>query len=174
MLPKGPPPQGTPCRSAVQRIENDALKTALLSSVSHELRTPLTAIKAMVSSLRGPQGTMKREVRAEFLEGIDQDIDFLNRLVDNLLDMSKIEAGTPEPRREWHLLEDLVEGALRREGKALQSRPLEVELPEDLPSVYVNGVEVQQVLINLLDNARFPGTRTLAIPSHSGSSIGPS
>jgi K+-sensing histidine kinase KdpD len=77
--------------------ESDALKSALLSSVSHELRTPLTAIKAMVFSLGGSGDDVTPEIRGEFLQGIHQEIDYLSRLVDNLLDMSKIEAGTFRP-----------------------------------------------------------------------------
>ncbi|TMQ26786.1 MAG: hypothetical protein E6K65_14925 [Nitrospirae bacterium] len=80
--------------------QSDALKSALLSSASHELRTPLTAIKASVSSLLENAGRMTGGLRKEFLEGINQDIDYLNRLVDNLLDMSRIEAGMLVPRCE--------------------------------------------------------------------------
>ena len=133
--------------------QSDALKSALLSSASHELRTPLTAIKASVSSLLENAGRMTGGLRKEFLEGINQDIDYLNRLVDNLLDMSRIEAGMLVPRCEWYPLEDLVEGAIRRVGVALQDRPLEVRLPEAVYPVFVDGVEIQQVLVNLLDNA---------------------
>ncbi len=133
--------------------QSDALKSALLSSVSHELRTPLTAIKTMVSGLIGAERNVGPEIREEFLDGIDREIDYLSNLVDNLLDMSKIEAGTQEPRREWHLLEDLVEASIRRHGKGLKSRQLEVRLAEDIPSILVDGVEIQRVLVNLLDNA---------------------
>ena len=133
--------------------QSDALKSALLSSASHELRTPLTAIKTSASSLLENAVRMTDELRKELLEGINQEIDYLNRLVDNLLDMSRIEAGMLVPRCEWYLLEDLVEGAIRRVGVALRDRPLEVRLPEEVSSVFVDGVEIQQVLVNLLDNA---------------------
>ncbi len=133
--------------------QSDDLKSALLSSVSHELRTPLTAMKTMVSSLGGNSQTVTGEVREEFLQNINQDIDYLNRLVDNLLDMSKIEAGTLIPQREWHLVEDLIEGAIRRLGKLPDQRSLDLSLADDLPSIFVDGVEMQQVLVNLLDNA---------------------
>lgn len=133
--------------------QSDALKSALLSSASHELRTPLTAIKTSVSSLLENAGRMSDALRKEFLEGINQEIDYLNRLVDNLLDMSRIEAGMLVPRCEWYPLEDLVEGAIRRAGGALRDRPLEVDLSKELSSVFVDGVEIQQVLVNLLDNA---------------------
>jgi two-component system sensor histidine kinase KdpD len=133
--------------------QSDALKTALLSSVSHELRTPLTAMKTSVSSLLDHAHSMTGEMRDEFLEAINQEIDYLNRLVDNLLDMSRIEGGALVPRCEGHPLEDLVEGGLRRVKVPLRARPLEILLAEDLPAVFVDGVEVQQVFVNLLDNA---------------------
>jgi two-component system sensor histidine kinase KdpD len=133
--------------------QSDALKSALLSSTSHELRTPLTAIKTSVSSLLVNFGTMTVTLRKDFLEEIDQQIDYLNRLVDNLLDMSRIEAGMLVPRCEWYGLDDLVEGAISRVGARLQSRPLHRHVDQDMPSVFVDGVEIQQVLVNLLDNA---------------------
>ncbi|HEY3196641.1 MAG TPA: ATP-binding protein [Nitrospirales bacterium] len=143
--------------SEARRIEafrqSDSLKSALLSSVSHELRTPLTAIKTTVSSLLENFGTMAVGLRKEFLEGIDQEIDYLDRVVDNLLDMSRLEAGMVAPRCEWYLLEDLVEGAVRRVGPTLRARPLHCHLSEESAAVFVDGVEIQQVMVNLLDNA---------------------
>jgi PAS domain S-box-containing protein len=143
--------------SEVKRTEalrqSDELKSALLSSVSHELRTPLTAMKASVSSIIGNGTSGMNEVQHEFLKGVDKEINYMSRLVDNLLDMSRIEAGTLMPHREWHPLEDLVEGALRRAALTLEIRNIEVHIPEDLPPVFVDAVEMQQVLINLLDNA---------------------
>lgn len=133
--------------------QSDALKTALLSLVSHELRTPLTAIKASVAGLIGLSGHDTSHVQKEFLQSINQEIDFLNGLVDNLLDMSRVEAGTLAPHREWHLLEDLVEGAIRRVELSLESRSLHVDLGENMSPIYVDGMQIQQVLINLLDNA---------------------
>jgi two-component system sensor histidine kinase KdpD len=133
--------------------ESDALKSALLSSVSHELRTPLTSIKVMVNGLYTDKTSMSEETRTEFLLAIDNKIDYLNRLVGNLLDMSRIEAGTLMPQRECHLLDDLVEGAIRCVGKPLQHRTLEVEVPSEPLPIYVDGVQIQQVIVNLLDNA---------------------
>lgn len=133
--------------------QSDALKTALLSLVSHELRTPLTAIKASVAGLTGLSSQGMSKVQKEFVQGINQEIDFLNGLVDNLLDMSRVESGTLAPHREWHLLEDLVEGAIRRVELSLEGRSLQVDLGENMSPVYVDGIEIQQVLINLLDNA---------------------
>ncbi|HNP30327.1 MAG TPA: ATP-binding protein [Nitrospirales bacterium] len=133
--------------------QSDALKTALLSLVSHELRTPLTAIKISVSGLIELSREDASMVQKEFLQGINQEIDFLNGLVNNLLDMSRVEAGTLVPHREWHLLEDLVEGAIRRVESALEGRSLQLNLGEEISPIFVDGMEIQQVLINLLDNA---------------------
>ncbi|ALA57913.1 ATP-binding protein [Nitrospira moscoviensis] len=132
--------------------QRDAVKSSLLSSVSHELRTPLTAIKTMLSGLREEAGA-PLSVRAECLDSIDEELDYLNRLVCNLLDMSRIEGGALVPRREWHLLEEVVEAAIRRAGPRLARRPFDVRLSPDVPPLFVDGVEMQQVLVNLLDNA---------------------
>jgi len=133
--------------------QSDELKSALLTSVSHELRTPLTAMKASVSSILGNGPSDMNEVHLEFLEGVDKEINYMSRLIDNLLDMSQIEARALIPHREWHPLEDLVEGALRRVELNLKSRSIEIHIPEDVPPVFVDAVKMQQVLINLLDNA---------------------
>ena len=133
--------------------QSDTLKSALLSSVSHELRTPLTSIKALASRALDNSGEGARRPRAEYLESINQEIDHLTRLVENLLDMSRIEAGALRPKSDWELLEDLVEGAIGALGKSLRERELQLELEDDLPPVFIDGVQVQQVLVNLLDNA---------------------
>ena len=92
-------------------------------------------------------------MRREFLTGIDRELEYLNGLVGNLLDMSRLDAGTLTPRREWHILEELVEGAIRRIAALLAGRDLQVSLPPDLPPISVDGMQIQQVVVNLLDNA---------------------
>jgi PAS domain S-box-containing protein len=133
--------------------QSDELKSALLSSVSHELRTPLTAIKGSVSSIIEKTISNLDQEQQTCLKEIDQEINYMSQLVNNLLDMSQIEAGTLMPQKEWHLLEDLVEGALRRTEQSLETRDLQIEIPENMPLAFVDAVEMQQVLINLLDNA---------------------
>jgi two-component system sensor histidine kinase KdpD len=133
--------------------QRDAIKSSLLSSVSHELRTPLTAIKTMLFSLRHDGASLPPAVRHEFLTGIDRELDYLNSLVGNLLDMSRLEAGTLTPRREWQILDELVEGAIRRVEPLLAGRSLRVLLAQDLPPISVDGMQIQQVLVNLLENA---------------------
>jgi len=131
--------------------QSDAIKSSLLSSVSHELRTPLTSIKAMVFRLRQEE-PLSRE-SADVLASIEEQSNYLNRLVGNLLDMSRLEAGTLQPHCEWNILEDLIEGAIRRVDLFLKDRPLDIELAPDVPPISVDGVQIQQVLINLLENA---------------------
>jgi len=133
--------------------QSDQVKSSLLSSVSHELRTPLTAIKSMVFGLREDGHLPLKHSRKELLATIDEQVDYLNRLVGNLLDMSRLEAGTLQPRREWHVFDELAEGAIRRVEPLLGKRPLRVDVAPDLPPLYVDGVQIQQVLVNLLDNA---------------------
>lgn len=131
--------------------QSDAIKSSLLSSVSHELRTPLTTIKSMLFSVHsnGPQS----RVSAEVLTSIEEQVDYLNRLVGNLLDMSRLEAGMLQPHREWNVLEDLVEGALHRLDVFIKDRPIDIKLAPDLPPISVDAVQIQQVLVNLLENA---------------------
>jgi two-component system sensor histidine kinase KdpD len=131
--------------------QSDAVKSSLLSSVSHELRTPLTSIKSILFSLRYDEPLSR--LSAEGLASIEEQVDYLNRLVSNLLDMSRLDAGTLQPHREWNVLEDLVEGALRRLDIFIKDRPIDIELASDLPPISVDAVQIQQVLINLLENA---------------------
>ncbi|WP_447983980.1 sensor histidine kinase [Nitrospira sp. Nam74] len=129
--------------------QSDDLKSALLSSVSHELRTPLTAIQSLVSGAQDANG----DVRRELLDGVREEARYLSHLVDNMLDMSRVEAGALHPNRDWHLLEELIEVAIRRLGAALEHRHLRIDLPDSLPTVFVDATELQLVFINLLDNA---------------------
>jgi len=132
--------------------ESDRLKTALLSSVSHELRTPLAAIKAAVTSLHG--GTIDRHSAAhdELLATIEEETDQLNTLVGNLLDMSRIEAGVLKPQRAWNDLEDIISAAQARLKQAARQHRVEIAVPDDLPLVPVDFVQIQQVFINLIGN----------------------
>jgi two-component system, OmpR family, sensor histidine kinase KdpD len=133
--------------------ETDRLRTALLNSVSHDLRTPLSSIKASASSLLDPTVDWDPRQRREFLETIDQETDRLTRLVHNLLDMSRIEVGALDPRLVETALPD-VTGPVVRLARSKTSQPIEVDVPDDLPAVLVDPVRLDQVLTNLLDNAR--------------------
>jgi two-component system, OmpR family, sensor histidine kinase KdpD len=134
--------------------ESDRMKSALLSSVSHEFRTPLATIKASITSL------LSREVewddpmvRDELLAVVDEESDQLNRLVGNLLDMSRLEAGALKPDRQWNVLAEIVEGAAARMHRVLETHPLILDLPDDLPLIPVDYFQIERVFTNLISNS---------------------
>ena len=135
--------------------ESDRLKTSLLSSVSHELRTPLATIKASVSSLRSADFDWDNAARNELLAAVDEETDHLNQLVENLLNMSRIEAGALKPIRQWNSLEEIISGVIQRFRKttAQSSLNVQISLPEDLPLVPVDFLQMEQVFTNLISNS---------------------
>lgn len=133
--------------------ESDRLKSILLSSVSHELRTPLSTIKAAASSLRQDEVSWDSTARVELIAAIDDEADHLNMLVGNLLDMSRIESGALKPKREWNILPEIVEGVLARMKRLTEDHRLEVNVPESLPLVSVDFVQMEQVFTNLVSNS---------------------
>jgi two-component system, OmpR family, sensor histidine kinase KdpD len=133
--------------------ESDRLKSSLLSSVSHELRSPLAAIKASVSSLRSGEVEWESEARTELLTTVEEEIDHLNELVGNLLDMSRIEAGALKPQKKPDVLAEIVGAVTGRMRPRTQSHNIIVDVPDDLPLVNVDYVQMQQVFTNLLTNS---------------------
>ncbi|HEX8990805.1 MAG TPA: ATP-binding protein [Anaerolineales bacterium] len=133
--------------------ESDRFKSSLLSSVSHELRSPLATIKAAASSLRGGEVSWDSPARAELLAAIDEEADHLNILVGNLLDMSRIESGALKPDRQWNVLPEIVGSVAARMRRDLESHKLEIHIPEDLPLVPVDFVQIEQVFTNLISNS---------------------
>jgi two-component system sensor histidine kinase KdpD len=133
--------------------ESDRLKTSLLSSVSHELRTPLSAIKASVTGLRSEMDALDIEARDELLAAIEEETDHLNLLVGNLLDMSRIEAGALKPQRAWNAISEIVADALKRMHTVTQNHSILLNIPEDLPLVPVDYVQLEQVFVNLVSNS---------------------
>ncbi len=133
--------------------ESDRLKSAILSSVSHELRTPLSTIKAAASSLRGHDVNWDSPARVELIAAIDDESDHLNMLVGNLLDMSRIEAGVLKPKREWNIMAEIISGVLVRMKHLAVEHKFEINVPEELPLVPVDYVQMEQVFTNLLSNS---------------------
>jgi K+-sensing histidine kinase KdpD len=133
--------------------EIDRWRGALMGAVSHDLRTPLAAVKTAVSSLRQPDAHLSTEDRAELLELIEQQSDRLARLVTNLLDMTRIEAGALEIRPTTIPVGELVDEALGNLVGLVGRDRVRVEVPPDLPMLRIDHVLVSQVLANLLDNA---------------------
>jgi two-component system sensor histidine kinase KdpD len=133
--------------------EVDRWQRALVGAVSHDLRTPLASVKAAVSALRRPDLDLGPADRAELLALIEQQSDRLARLVTNLLDMTRIEAGSLELRRESTAVSDLVAEAVLALGTTPGPGSLDTELPGDLPLVDVDPLVMVQVLTNVIDNA---------------------
>ncbi len=131
----------------------DALRAALLSSVSHDLRTPLSSIKAAASSLLQEDVQWDDEARHSFALAIVREADRLNRLVANLLDMSRIEGGALKPEKEWYPLDELIHDVLGRMQPLLQGRAVHTDIPDDLPPVQLDYLQIDQVLTNLIENA---------------------
>jgi two-component system, OmpR family, sensor histidine kinase KdpD len=133
--------------------EVDTWRNALLGAVSHDLRTPLATVKAAVSDLRNDVVDLSELDRSELLELIETQADRLDRLVANLLDMTRIEFGELELRIETTSVDKLVAESLDAFGSAPWVRRVKVSLPADLPTVSVDHVLIGQVLVNLLENA---------------------
>ncbi len=133
--------------------EVDRLRQSLVGAVSHDLRTPLATIKIAVSSLRDARSNLSEQDRDEMLSLVESQADRLDRLVTNLLDMTRIQAGALEPRRQAVGVDVLVEDAVEALGPANGPPVLCVDLPDDLPLVDVDRLLVVQTLANLLENA---------------------
>jgi two-component system sensor histidine kinase KdpD len=133
--------------------ESDRLKSAILSSVSHELRTPLSTIKAAASSLRSKDVNWDSPARIELIAAIDDEADHLNILVGNLLDISRIESGALKPKREWNILSEIVGSVLGHMRHLAEEHKLEIDVPESLPLVPVDYVQMEQVFTNLVSNS---------------------
>ncbi len=134
-------------------VEAERLRTSLLSSLSHDLRTPLGAIEGAGSSLVDSGDTMPPETRRDLAQAIVEESRRMTRMVGNLLDMIRVETGALSVHQEWQPLEEVVSVALIRIDERLQGRSMHVDLPPTLPLVRIDGILIEQVLINLLENA---------------------
>jgi K+-sensing histidine kinase KdpD len=137
------------------RVAAEAEKTrnAFLSAVSHDLRTPLTGIQGAASSLMGDRGNLSPQERSQLSGMIYHESERLNRLVQNLLDMTRLQAGQPQLKKEWQSMDELVGVAVDRLKGRLADRPFALDLQPGLPLVLVDGLLVEQLLSNLLENA---------------------
>jgi two-component system sensor histidine kinase KdpD len=140
-------------RGVVLEIERERLRSSLLSSVSHDLRTPLAAIAGASSTLLELSDSADAAQRRDLLQELVEESTRLARLVDNLLNMTRLEAGKIAVDKQWFPLEDVIGSALGRLRQELAGRVVEKHLPEDVPLVPLDGVLMEQALVNLLDNA---------------------
>ena len=134
-------------------VETERLRNAVLSSVSHDLRTPLAGILGAASGLQEGEGRLSPATRAELVGGIRTEAERLDRVLANLLDMTRLEAGAVTPHKEWQPIEEVVGSALNRLERKLEGRRVDVDVPADLPLIPVDALLIEQVLVNLLENA---------------------
>ncbi len=140
-------------REAESLREVDRLRTELLANVSHELRTPLASIKGFVSTLLRTDVAWKKAEQYDFLKTIDQETDRLTRLINDLLDMSRIEAGAIRLTKGEYHLSDILGAVYSRLTELVRRYTLRVDIPDDLPAVFVDEMRIGQVLTNLVENA---------------------
>jgi K+-sensing histidine kinase KdpD len=134
--------------------ESDRLKTALLDAVTHALRTPLTGIKAAATALAGEgAGTLDAGTRGELLTVVLEEVDRLDRRVEDLISLARVEAGGVRLARRWCAIEDVIAAARARLEMPLRGHPVEVALPAELPVVYADARALEEILVQLLGNA---------------------
>ncbi len=142
-------------------IETERLRSSLLSAVSHDLRTPLSVVTGASSTLLENDQSLSPEVRRELAASILDESERLNRLVANLLDMTRLQAGALEVRKQWQPIEEVIGAALARVARQLKDHTVATHVDSDLPFAPLDDLLIQQVLVNLLENAtRYtpPGT----------------
>jgi len=135
------------------RVTTEERRSSLLSALSHDLRTPLAAITGAATTLRDESAAIDDAQRREMLDTICEEADRLERLVRNLLDMTRLESDALAVKRQWLPLEEIVGSALTRLEPQLEGRPIRTDLPADLPLVSVDAALLEQLFINLLENA---------------------
>jgi two-component system sensor histidine kinase KdpD len=135
------------------KIETEALRNTLLSSVSHDLRTPLAAITGAGTTLLQSDNLLDAENRKELVQTIVEESEHLNRIIRNILDMTRLDSGGIKLNREWQSLEEIVGAVTNRMAGLLLDRSLQIHLPADLPLIPCDELLIEQMLRNLLENA---------------------
>ncbi|HYE72276.1 MAG TPA: ATP-binding protein, partial [Blastocatellia bacterium] len=141
---------------ALRRSEQ--LKSALLDAVTHDLRTPLTSIKVSVTTLLAEnlgnqEVTLDEEGQRELLQVINEEADRLNRFVENMVELARIEAGQVNLRRRWMAVDEIISSALERAAPLTPHHKIEIEIEDELPSVRVDAAALAEVIYTLIDNA---------------------
>jgi two-component system sensor histidine kinase KdpD len=131
----------------------EKLQSALLNSISHDLRTPLASITGALSSLEEKTLTINQKDRNSLIETAREEAERLNRLVENLLNMTRLEAGAIHLRKEPYDIQDVIGSSLEQIGERLDNRKVKITIQPDLPLIPLDFSLFGQVLVNLLDNA---------------------
>ncbi len=140
-------------RDLTERKEIERLKDEFISMVSHELRTPLNHIKGFATTLLQTDVEWDAPAQRDFLGSINREADRLTNLVEKVLHLSRLEADGLPMEREWYQVNDLVDGALQRRRSLTSDRQISLCLTPDLPALFVDGREIEVVLMNLIENA---------------------
>ncbi|AGK98737.1 sensor histidine kinase [Clostridium pasteurianum] len=135
------------------QIERERLRSNLLRSISHDLRSPLAGIKGSISTILEKGKVISEKTKEELLNGIYDDTEWLIRLVENLLSMTKFDEGNMDIIRNMELVEEVVSEAVQRSSKYSKDHKIKVNVPEKIIMVPMDGNLIEQVIINLLDNA---------------------
>jgi two-component system sensor histidine kinase KdpD len=159
--------------------QSEKLKSALLDAVTHDLRTPLTSIKASITTLLDeihgePPLALDRESRVDMMEVIDEESDRLNRFINGLIELARIEAGELHLRRRWGVVDEIISAALSRAESITRQHRIEVEVEKDLPGVRVDERAVSEVVYTLIDNAAkysAPGSRIRISAQRTGNNL---
>jgi two-component system sensor histidine kinase KdpD len=139
-------------REAEVEIQTERTRNALLNAVSHDIKTPLASIYGAATSLLEEESRITATARRELVESISDEAQRLNRVVNNLLEMTSLDAGL-QAKKDWRPLEEIVGAALARLEIPLRDRAVTTHIDDDLPWILVDDVLLEQVFLNLLENA---------------------
>lgn len=145
--------QAQAAAEARMHVEAERLRNSLLAAISHDLRTPLAAIVGASSSLVEEEAVLGPEARRALGRDILESSHRMSELMDKVLDMARLQSGAIELNREWYPLEEIVGAALAQLKGRLRDHRMGVELPADLPWISVDARMLEQVLLNLIENA---------------------
>jgi two-component system sensor histidine kinase KdpD len=143
--------------------ESERLYKTLFNSVSHELRTPVATIMGASENILHDSAQHASSTNAEYVKEIHEAAERLNRLVANLLDMTRLESGLIRPKLDWCDMRDVINAAVKELEKELESRSVSVKIQDDMPLVKLDFGLIEQALTNLLHNATVHGPRGIAI-----------
>ena len=133
--------------------EKERMRANLLRSVSHDLRTPLTTIYGSSAALLENRDTLSESQKMKMLDGIRQDAEWLVRIVENLLSITKIDSGQVKIIKSPTVLEELIDAVIVKFKKRYPDQKIELDLPEDIVIIPIDAILIEQVIINILENA---------------------